>query len=128
MALSSGRAPRPVAREDHLQMMGIVRAVAQLALDAPRPHFEPGTAADIKAVLEALERLRVLPGKRPDPLGMAVIRYGLQVGPAALRAQQQPPMKPYGGTGKQHGAKFLYAVMDEERQGKGDDPCRAAQA
>src|SRR5690348_2169153 len=89
MALGAGRAARPIAGRDHLQMMGIVGAVAELALEAPRPHFEPGPATDIEAVVEALEGLRVLSGERPDPLGMTVICYGFQMCPAALRADIQ---------------------------------------
>src|SRR5205085_6096477 len=86
MALGAGRATRPVARGDHLEMIGIVGAVAKLPLEAPRPRLKPGAAANIEAAIEALDRLRVLSGKRPDPLGMAVIRHGLQAGPAALGA------------------------------------------
>src|SRR5437868_4987699 len=67
-------------------MMGIVGPIAKLALEAPRPHLEPGAAADIEAVVEALDRLRVLSCERSDPLGMAVICDGLQMCPAALRA------------------------------------------
>src|SRR5205823_13733304 len=86
MAFGVPRHPRPAFRNDHLQVVRVVRAIAQFAFQAPRPHFEPGAATDIEAVVEALERLRVLSGERPDPLGMAVICYGLQVCPAALGA------------------------------------------
>src|SRR5437762_4335375 len=85
MAFGVPRHPRPASRNDHLQVVRVVRAIAQLAFQAPRPHFEPGAATDIEAGVKALERFRILSGKRAAR-GMSLIRDVLQLGPAALDA------------------------------------------
>src|SRR5207302_7881845 len=91
MALGASKAARPVYRAEHLEVLRIVCAVAQLAFQAPWPHLKSGAAADIEPLLEALARYGVLSDKRPGLVGMALIRYGPQVGPAAFGADVEAP-------------------------------------
>src|SRR6266851_6263447 len=93
MPLGAGRAPRSVRRRYHLEVLGIVRTIAELCLEAPWPRLVADAPPDIEAVMEGLVRNRLIAGEAGNAPAAAIpgVCRQVEMRPTPLGPEVQAP-------------------------------------